>query len=98
MFVDFTFNLFNKGNLTLSILVGLVLTKAVDVEGMEIDDDETAQEAHVVAAETDRVALLHAEQFYLICELTGILLKAKQLEGRKFSSLSLYCGIPVVCQ
>ena len=98
MFVDFTFNLFNKGNLTLSILVGLELTKAVDVEGTEIDDDETAQEAHVVAAETDRVALLHAEQFYLICELTGILLKAKQLKGRKCSTLSLYCGIPVVCQ
>ena len=61
MFVDFTFNLFNKGNLTVSILEGLVLTKAVEVEGTEIDDDETAQEAHVVAAETDREARLHAE-------------------------------------
>ena len=45
----------------MSILEGLVLTKAVEVEGTEIDDDETAQEAHVVAAETDREARLHAE-------------------------------------
>lgn len=70
MFVDFTY-----GKPSLSVLQGFVLTKAVDVEGTEIDDDETAEKAHAVASETDRVAVLHPAHFYLIFELSGILFK-----------------------
>ena len=85
-----------KETSSLSILEGHALTKAVDVAGTEIDA-ETAEEAHVVAAETDRVALLQPAHFYLIFELSGILFKPKQLNGNIFHPHSFYCGIPVVC-
>lgn len=65
MFVDFTLELFDKEP---------VLTEAVNVEGTEIADDETAEEAHVVAAETDCIAFLHSAHFQVIFELFGILL------------------------
>lgn len=44
------------------------------MEGTEIADDETAEEAHVVAAETDCIAFLHSAHFQVIFELFGILL------------------------
>jgi len=72
MFVGFTFEFSNKGNLILPTLEGLVQTEDVDLEGTE-------EEAHVVAAETDRIAFLHPAHFRVVFELFGILFKPKQL-------------------
>ena len=62
MFVDFTFD--QKETSSHSILEGHALTKAVDLEGTEIDA-ETAEEAHVVAAETNHVALFMTASTFL---------------------------------
>ena len=69
-----------KETSSLPTLEVLVLTEAVDVEGTEIADDETAEEAHVVAAETDRIAFLHPAHFQVVFELFGNLFKPKQLK------------------
>lgn len=47
------------------------------MESTEIADDETAEEAHVVAAETDCRAFLHSAHFQVVFELFGILFKPK---------------------
>ena len=63
----------------MSILEVLVLTEAVDVEGTEIDDRETAEgEAHVVAAETDCIAFLQPAHFHVVFKFFGILFKPKR--------------------
>lgn len=73
---------------SLSILEGHVLTKAVDLESAEIDA-VTAEKAHVLAAEIDRVALLQPANFYLILSFLAFFLNLNNLK-EKFSTLTVF--------